>query len=112
MGGSYVIISRCHACSWGNWQKDSVDPLTGAGFQSVIGTFNGGKVLPDANPEWITDIAVGPFSSDADARAAMQRSAAILKPIGIAHWGTVGPEEVNDKEGKISTGGYDLRIAR
>ena len=57
-------------------------------------------------------IVVGPFSSDADARAAMQRSAAILKPIGIAHWGTMGPEEVNDREGRMTTGGYDLRIAK
>ena len=109
-GGAYVLVSRCHACSWENWQRDTVKPLAMAGFHSVIGKLNGGQVLPERSPTWITDIVVGPFPDGSSAKAALRHVTEIIKPLGEASGITGGNEESG--EDRIQTAGYFIVITK
>ena len=85
-GSYYVIVERCHACAWDNWQADTLAPLANAGFRALTGSLRNGTVVPEPVTSWATYILVGPFTDAGSAQTALQRIESILKPVALAKY--------------------------
>jgi len=106
----YIIVQRCHACAWDDWQKDTLNPLATAGFQAVTGSFRNGAVVPEQVTSWATDIFVGPFTDTSSAQTALGRILSILKPLALANYSqsNLFPDEITDQQANYA--GYMTRV--
>jgi hypothetical protein len=108
----YVVVSRCHACAWASWQKDSLAPLNEAGFNTMTGSFAAnGKFVASLPTSWEFVIYVGPFSDHANAQRELRRIVALLKPVATAHFDQVAlfKDEIGDERADFA--GYTLVVA-
>jgi uncharacterized RDD family membrane protein YckC len=104
----YVDISRCHACSWGPWQKDTLGPLRQAGFRAITGWYRNGAVEAMEDTDWTIDVIVGPFLYEASAKENLAPITGLLKLVSIVHNDTGSSNGVPDTPS--SPGGYEVMV--
>ena len=85
--GFYLDISRCHACSYDDWQKEVIGVLVRAGLRAFTGEMESVNHRPTwvsrkaAAEQWYDSVFIGPFSSETAAQNAATQLTTLLGPI-------------------------------